>query len=161
MLDTSYFSFYYFFTSIFFFLLFSDTRNGLFRAFDFYTNPPGQKIYTLIGILRTWSDAQTYCRTNHKDLAMIENAQENAEVMSKFPSAGRWWIGLYRVPWRWSDNSNSSFKNWQSGQPDVYYKDEHCVAENSDHDWADVMLPQCGTHIRNSVQVPPISFDHL
>ncbi|XP_056237633.1 uncharacterized protein LOC130172750 [Seriola aureovittata] len=52
---------------------------------------------------------------------------------------GRWWIGLYRVPWRWSDNSNNSFKNWQSGQPDVYYKDEHCVAENSDHDWADVM----------------------
>ncbi|XP_071325138.1 macrophage mannose receptor 1-like [Trachinotus anak] len=100
------------------------------------TNAPGQRTYTLIPTQLSWKDAQTYCRTNHTDLATIETVQENAEVMS-VKSSHNAWIGLYRVPWRWSDKSNSSFRNWKSGQPNNYDGTEHCVVENADHSWHD------------------------
>uniref|UniRef100_A0A3B4UCY1 C-type lectin domain-containing protein n=1 Tax=Seriola dumerili TaxID=41447 RepID=A0A3B4UCY1_SERDU len=96
----------------------------------------GKRSYTAINNPPTWKDAQTYCRTYHTDLAMIENAQENVEVMSVM-STDIAWIGLYREPWRWSDNSSSSFTNWQDRQPDNY-AGEYCVAESSDHGWHDL-----------------------
>ncbi|XP_038566548.1 macrophage mannose receptor 1-like [Micropterus salmoides] len=96
-------------------------------------NPPGQKIFSIIRIGLTWEDARTYCRTHHTDLAMIENAQEN--IAMNMRSLYGYWIGLYRLPWRWSDNSSSSFTNWGSGQPDGK---QNCVAETSDHKWDDV-----------------------
>uniref|UniRef100_A0A3B4UC68 C-type lectin domain-containing protein n=1 Tax=Seriola dumerili TaxID=41447 RepID=A0A3B4UC68_SERDU len=97
----------------------------------------GKRTYTAINNSLTWSGAQTYCRTYHTDLAMIENAQENAEVMSvKLTDIA--WIGLYREPWRWSDNSSSSFRNWQSREPDNSQKKEHCAAERLDHAFADL-----------------------
>ncbi|XP_029361078.1 macrophage mannose receptor 1-like [Echeneis naucrates] len=99
------------------------------------TNPPGQKTYTLIPILASWKEAQDYCRTYFKDLAMIEDAEENTNVMSLLSNV-RVWIGLYRNPWRWSDRSNSSFRNWVVLEPDNF-GGQHCVAENSVRYWAD------------------------
>ncbi|XP_023249200.1 macrophage mannose receptor 1-like [Seriola lalandi dorsalis] len=101
-----------------------------------YTNPPGKRTYTAINNPLTWKDAQTYCRTYHTDLAMIENAQESTEVTSVM-STQYVWIGLYREPWKWSDNSRSSFTNWQTGQPNNY-GGQNCVVENLDHVWADL-----------------------
>ncbi|KAL7392887.1 hypothetical protein ABVT39_003314 [Epinephelus coioides] len=98
------------------------------------TIPPSQKTFTLIKTSLTWEDAQTYCRTHHTDLAMIENAQENTEILSLVYNV---WIGLYRVLWRWSDKSKSSFRNWQSGQPNNYLN-QYCAGENSVHKWADL-----------------------
>ncbi|XP_038566550.1 macrophage mannose receptor 1-like [Micropterus salmoides] len=68
---------------------------------------------------------------------MIENAQENGHVLSIMLaySAGSGWIGLYQVPWTWSDTSSSTFTNWGSGQPDGK---QYCVAETSEHYWDDV-----------------------
>lgn len=34
------------------------------------------------------------------------------------------WIGLSRVGWKWSDQSNSSFRMWGNGEPDGK---EYCV----------------------------------
>ncbi|XP_071325133.1 macrophage mannose receptor 1-like [Trachinotus anak] len=99
------------------------------------TNPSSQKTYTLVTNQRSWKDAQTYCRTYHTDLATIETAQENTEVMS-VKSTHDAWIGLYGVPWRRSDKSSSSFRNWQNGEPNG--KTEHCAAENVDHSWYDL-----------------------
>ncbi|KAG7216472.1 hypothetical protein INR49_001958 [Caranx melampygus] len=84
------------------------------------SDPPGHRVYTVINRSLTWTEAQTYCRTHHTDLATIENVEENAEAVSVMTtnSVSEAWIGLYRVRWRWSDNSNSSFTNWNSGQPD-------------------------------------------
>uniref|UniRef100_A0A3B4UCY5 C-type lectin domain-containing protein n=1 Tax=Seriola dumerili TaxID=41447 RepID=A0A3B4UCY5_SERDU len=85
----------------------------------FNTNPPGKRTYTAINNPLTWKDAQTYCRTYHTDLAMIENAQESRNVTSVM-SEHYSWIGLYREPWKWSNNSRSSFRNWRSGEPNNY-----------------------------------------
>ncbi|KAG7239742.1 hypothetical protein INR49_028562 [Caranx melampygus] len=102
------------------------------------SDPPGHRVYTLINRSLTWTEAQTYCRTHHTDLATIENAEENAEAVSVMTtnSVSEAWIGFYRVRWRWSDNSNSSFTNWNSGQPDG--TDKFCVLEDSTHTWHDI-----------------------
>ncbi len=37
------------------------------------------------------------------------------------------WVGLYRTR-SWSDQSNSSFSNWRTGQPDNAGNSEYCTA---------------------------------
>ncbi|XP_034067213.1 uncharacterized protein LOC117543203 [Gymnodraco acuticeps] len=102
------------------------------------TLPPGEKTYTLYDTqARAWEDAQTYCRAHHTDLAMIENAQENTDMLS-ITSEHSVWIGLYRVLWRWSDNSNSSFRNWNKGQPNNYFGNQYCGADDQGQTWHDV-----------------------
>ncbi|XP_028327161.1 macrophage mannose receptor 1-like [Gouania willdenowi] len=97
------------------------------------SNPPGQKIYTLKMTKSSWEDAQSYCRANHKDLAMVENAQEQSDMIVGVVDFT--WFGLYRQPWSWSDGSSSSFKNWNTNQPDEYLTDGHCVFETQEHFW--------------------------
>uniref|UniRef100_A0A672FRA0 C-type lectin domain-containing protein n=1 Tax=Salarias fasciatus TaxID=181472 RepID=A0A672FRA0_SALFA len=84
----------------------------------------------------TWEDAQSYCRANHTDLAVIEEKKENRNVKSVIQGQTGW-IGLYRKPWMWSDGSNSSFRNWLKNSPDNLLTDEHCVVEDPDHGWED------------------------
>nr|XP_008304149.1 PREDICTED: C-type mannose receptor 2-like [Stegastes partitus] len=99
------------------------------------TNPPGQKTYILSPTSMTWFDARAYCRTHYTDLAIIENDQENTQMLS-VKSNITVWIGLYRVSWRWSDNSSSSFRNWMNGQPNNA-NNQYCAAETQDHVWND------------------------
>uniref|UniRef100_A0A672FAR5 C-type lectin domain-containing protein n=1 Tax=Salarias fasciatus TaxID=181472 RepID=A0A672FAR5_SALFA len=99
--------------------------------------------FILIQSLNNWTAARDYCRTHHTDLAMIETGEENAKVAALRKQ--QTWIGLYRIPWRWSDGSNSAFKNWMAGEPVNPNFLENCAAENPDHTW---------TKLRSSVQSP-------
>uniref|UniRef100_A0A672Y547 C-type lectin domain-containing protein n=1 Tax=Sphaeramia orbicularis TaxID=375764 RepID=A0A672Y547_9TELE len=92
-----------------------------------------QKAYMYISMLKTWFDAQTYCRTHHTDLTLIENAIENAEVYSLIPAQTNVWIGLYREPWTWSDQTRTSFTNWITGLPDNMKGIQHCATESEKH----------------------------
>uniref|UniRef100_A0A8C7WUC6 C-type lectin domain-containing protein n=1 Tax=Oryzias sinensis TaxID=183150 RepID=A0A8C7WUC6_9TELE len=97
-----------------------------------------KKNYVFINQAMSWSSAQQYCRKNYKDLAMIENQEENTEAQNAKPSNNVVWIGLYREPWTWSDGSRSSFRNWlpTTGLNNVD-KNQHCITENPQHQWAD------------------------
>uniref|UniRef100_A0A8C7YAV3 C-type lectin domain-containing protein n=1 Tax=Oryzias sinensis TaxID=183150 RepID=A0A8C7YAV3_9TELE len=95
-----------------------------------------KKNYVFINQAMSWSSAQQYCRENYKDLAMIENQEENTEAQNAKPS-NKVWIGLYREPWTWSDGSRSSFRNWYPSGSDNNGGNKHCGTENSEHVWGD------------------------
>lgn len=86
---------------------------------------------------KTWHSAQAYCREHYTDLPTIENFEENNHVYSAKPGSAQAWIGLYRVPWTWSDKTQSSFRFWRSTCPDNYGGNQFCVVENPQHEWND------------------------
>ncbi|XDV38524.1 hypothetical protein PO909_007904 [Leuciscus waleckii] len=84
--------------------------------------------YVLIYQYKTWTEAQSYCREHHTDLVSIRNETENQKIQYFLWNYYYYyhyyyyyyyvWIGLYRTR-LWSDQSNSSFSNWTTGQPDT------------------------------------------
>ncbi|XP_030014224.1 macrophage mannose receptor 1-like [Sphaeramia orbicularis] len=111
-----------------------------------------QKTYMYIDTERSWFKARTYCRTHHTDLAMIENSTENTEVYFTKPTSASAWIGLYREPWTWSDQTRISFTNWKSTAPDNYYS-QHCAAESNLHIWNDLRCRDKFTFLCHEVSI--------
>uniref|UniRef100_A0A8C6S7R6 C-type lectin domain-containing protein n=1 Tax=Neogobius melanostomus TaxID=47308 RepID=A0A8C6S7R6_9GOBI len=99
------------------------------------TAPPSSgSVYNLTSVEMSWDDALTYCRTQHKDLALIESAEENAAASDV---AGNYaWIGLIRSTGKWSDNRAVTFTAWYhelSGRKT--YHEPFCAAENVNNAW--------------------------
>ncbi|KAM4714639.1 macrophage mannose receptor 1-like [Anableps anableps] len=80
----------------------------------------GRPCLVMVNILKTWTEAQTYCRETYIDLASISNWKVNDHIRQLgelFRS--NVWIGLYREK-LWSDGSTSLFQNWANGQPNGF-----------------------------------------
>uniref|UniRef100_A0A8C9YA90 C-type lectin domain-containing protein n=1 Tax=Sander lucioperca TaxID=283035 RepID=A0A8C9YA90_SANLU len=85
--------------------------------------------FVFIDTTMTWTEAQSYCRDRHTDVASVRNMTENQKVQAMIPAGVNWvWIGLFRDSWKWSDGSHSSFSFWKNGQPDNKNGNETCVA---------------------------------
>ncbi|KAK1153662.1 C-type mannose receptor 2-like [Acipenser oxyrinchus oxyrinchus] len=93
--------------------------------------------YTLIEELKTWTEAQQYCREHHTDLVSIKNASENEEIVKK--AQGKpFWIGLFNEPWKWShQGDNYTFHNWNKGKPNNWGGVQNCVAMSKTGGWND------------------------
>ncbi|XP_053332751.1 C-type mannose receptor 2-like [Clarias gariepinus] len=95
--------------------------------------------YTLINQTKTWREAQTYCRKNHSDLVSVRNQTENENIKNvRENSLDEYvWIGLFNDSWKWSDQSNSSFRYWSSNKPSGVL---NCAAVNVSDQlyWSDV-----------------------
>ncbi|XP_040916982.1 macrophage mannose receptor 1-like [Toxotes jaculatrix] len=93
--------------------------------------------FVFINNSMTWTEAQSYCRANHTDLASVRNLLENQRVQELLGSTYSAWIGLFRDSWKWLDGSNSSFRYWQTGEPNNNQV-ELCVAASfSSGRWQD------------------------
>lgn len=81
---------------------------------------------------KTWSEAQTHCRTQYSDLSSITSVVDNTALCLQLALGPRYaWTGLQRSSWTWSDGSNVSFRAWGSQSSsqrgdcvlmDLYYK---------------------------------------
>ncbi|KAM8755130.1 macrophage mannose receptor 1-like isoform 2-T2 [Acanthopagrus schlegelii] len=87
-----------------------------------------------------WTEAQSYCREHHTDLASVRNMTENQKVADLVPAGQLAWIGLYRDSWKWSDGSDSSFRHWAQGQPNKDDRSDACVVADFSKDgtWLDI-----------------------
>ncbi|XP_070297666.1 C-type mannose receptor 2-like [Salvelinus sp. IW2-2015] len=91
------------------------------KTFHFvcYDDKNATNKYILIIVPKSWSDAHSYCQRHHTDLASVRNTTEMDAIKSILPDVTdiyRVWIGLNKSlgVWRWSDQSGSSFKSWET-----------------------------------------------
>ncbi|XP_062372371.1 complement component C1q receptor-like isoform X2 [Sardina pilchardus] len=112
------------------------------RPFICYDGGDSTHPYVLVTDKKNRAGALSYCREKHTDLASVRNQAENDQI-EQMRVAGApgdvVWIGLFRAAWsEWSDGSSSSFRYWNSGEPNNVgvvctqimpsgqWSDEHC-----------------------------------
>uniref|UniRef100_A0A3Q2R003 C-type lectin domain-containing protein n=1 Tax=Fundulus heteroclitus TaxID=8078 RepID=A0A3Q2R003_FUNHE len=66
-----------------------------------------------------WTEALSYCREHHTDLARVRSTTENEEIKALIQAGVKpqAWIGLYRSSWTWVDGSIFSFQHWRTAEP--------------------------------------------
>lgn len=102
--------------------------------------------YHLVKELKTWSEAQSYCRETFNDLATVTNKEDNSRLQSALKGGpSRAWIGLRDdlTRWKWllgntDFNNDTDFSNWGPNEPDNKDSKEDCVAMTPEGLWEDI-----------------------
>uniref|UniRef100_A0A673J435 C-type lectin domain-containing protein n=1 Tax=Sinocyclocheilus rhinocerous TaxID=307959 RepID=A0A673J435_9TELE len=102
-----------------------------------------QHQYHFINVMKTWTEAQRYCREKYTDLATNESQQVQKIISDNNSSGSGIWIGLFRNRdlWQWSDQSDSSFRYWKTGEPNNLGGGENCavIKPNTQGQWNDIL----------------------
>ena len=95
------------------------TERGI--CFSYFTNSPSN-----------WTTARSRCAVWGGDLATITNRNEDVllDLIAGVPTSPIW-IGYNDIEtegeFKWADGTNSSYTNWEIGQPDNYAGNEQCT----------------------------------
>uniref|UniRef100_A0A3Q0RN57 C-type lectin domain-containing protein n=1 Tax=Amphilophus citrinellus TaxID=61819 RepID=A0A3Q0RN57_AMPCI len=87
----------------------------------------GADQYVITPQTLSWTAAREYCRTKCTDLASLRNDADQ-QMVQKVASGLEVWVGLFRDPWEWSDQTDASFRYWKADQPVWTGDSQNCVA---------------------------------
>lgn len=106
--------------------------------------------YHFVNTALSWSEAQTFCRRHHTDLATVFHIEDMNRLVNSAKATGGFtqtaWIGLFDdlASWRWSSvdsryygDVKGDYRNWDYGQPDNFNGEEMCVKMWSGGVWED------------------------
>ncbi len=99
------------------------------------------RVHIHVNQLKTWSEAQSYCRQHYKDLSTISSTEENLHLRSML-RGNHAWIGMLRNhtnldQFIWSDGDlQANFYQWKHNQPNAKDSNQNCV-EVDGIGWAD------------------------
>uniref|UniRef100_A0A668TDW0 C-type lectin domain-containing protein n=1 Tax=Oreochromis aureus TaxID=47969 RepID=A0A668TDW0_OREAU len=93
----------------------------------FVATKQGADQYILNTQSMVWTAARDYCRTNYTDLTSLRNDAEY-QIVKEVTSGSEVFVGLFRDPWEWSDQTDSSFRYWNPAVPVWTSGTQNCVA---------------------------------
>uniref|UniRef100_A0A8C5CJ54 C-type lectin domain-containing protein n=1 Tax=Gadus morhua TaxID=8049 RepID=A0A8C5CJ54_GADMO len=116
--------------------------------------------------IKSWWDAQSYCRKHHTDLPSIRNLEENSLVYQIHNLQAWKWIGLHRnLRSTWSDGSNSSYRNWKDNIPPTRpaWTENNCTValSNNGWQWADKQCNSKFNFLCNGGKICSILFQNV
>ncbi|KAK6467172.1 snaclec bitiscetin subunit alpha-like [Huso huso] len=110
--------------------------NNVYFSLSGFCGPAYNQIRNRVFVetVKSWSEAQSYCREMHTDLATVFG-QEEAKQLLNIAGVSLYdksWIGLYRDDtqnWQWSNSDDVIYSNWRA-----YL---FCASVNSEGKWID------------------------
>ncbi|XP_028841631.1 C-type mannose receptor 2-like isoform X2 [Denticeps clupeoides] len=107
--------------------------------------PVSQRFF-LVTVSRSWSAAQSYCRSHYSDLVTVSSLDQATQIQQYFYEYGynTAWIGLYGhgSSWLWSlvgesyyNKTEASFRNWNVNEPQNTNDGQDCTMMLADGLW--------------------------
>ncbi|XP_035983096.1 L-selectin-like, partial [Fundulus heteroclitus] len=92
--------------------------------------------YHFVNELKTWTEAQSFCREKYTDLVTISSMEDVTKLNNTVdPNTMRAWIGLFDDvnSWRWTTSDTNIYKDgeaqftiWATGEPNNYASKQNC-----------------------------------
>ncbi|KAA0721442.1 hypothetical protein E1301_Tti022558 [Triplophysa tibetana] len=122
------------------------------RLESLFSSTDSSRSYIIDNSTTTWREAQSFCRQYHTDLISVRNQTDNQLIHNIInDTEASVWIGLFsdEWEWEWSDNNDSAFRNWRSGQPNKIGDSEDCteVRMNDQGQWNDAPCSDSNTFV--------------
>uniref|UniRef100_A0A3Q4HAV3 C-type lectin domain-containing protein n=1 Tax=Neolamprologus brichardi TaxID=32507 RepID=A0A3Q4HAV3_NEOBR len=93
----------------------------------FAATKQGADQYILNTQSMVWTAARDYCRTHYTDLTSLRNDAEY-QIVQQVANGNEVYVGLFRDPWVWSGQTDSSFRYWNPDETVWTDGTQNCVA---------------------------------